>query len=179
MEGDSPERGINCTGAKPASPSNSIRRRITSNVPLEFSISKDTRDEASFRNGWGMQVSILIIEPLTCFRTARQILTVEKRHASIGLGALTHTRRQEHVFTADGCFAGGGHCFGPFQLFSPTLPKFDSDANGIDQIYRQYVSWYLPIRQAAVWSLRKCGTLVNTVRSDLARQLRKVRRRFL
>ncbi len=91
MEGDAPERGIYCTGAKPASPSNSIRRRITSNVPLEFSISKDTRDEASFRNGWGMQVSILIIEPLTCFRTARQILTVEKRHASIGLGALTHT----------------------------------------------------------------------------------------
>jgi hypothetical protein len=32
---------------------------------------------------------------------------------------------------------GVGHCVGPFQLFSPTLPKFDFDANGIDQIHRQ------------------------------------------
>jgi hypothetical protein len=54
MEGDAPERGIYGTGAKPAFPSNSIRSKITSNVPFEFSINKGTRDEASFKNGWGM-----------------------------------------------------------------------------------------------------------------------------
>lgn len=54
MEGDAPERGINCTGAKSAFPSNSIQRRVTSNVLFEFSINNDTRDEASFKNGWVM-----------------------------------------------------------------------------------------------------------------------------
>ena len=54
IEGSAPERGINCTGAKPVFPSNSTRRNITSNVPFEFSINKVTRDDASFENGLAM-----------------------------------------------------------------------------------------------------------------------------
>jgi hypothetical protein len=54
IEGSAPERGINCTGAKPVFPSNSTRRNITSNVPFEFSINKVMRDDASFENGLAM-----------------------------------------------------------------------------------------------------------------------------